>query len=191
MPRQKVGGLGTIKEKCHLWERCESRQSFHGVPPGRLSSAYNLPTVLRSDGYDVAGAKLRLKNVPLQAVNGEGGFAGVNLELTRLKFRYSESRTTLESRFIVGWRSAQWLFAANPIVGAGLSPGYAGQRPDFSLGTQISRRIAPDYALGLKRTASSGPSGGRWLGRSRIIGSSWPLMLTAGRGSSMSGLATV
>ncbi|GAC1524763.1 MAG: hypothetical protein NVS2B4_00090 [Ramlibacter sp.] len=118
-----------------------------------------LPSVLRSSRYELAGAKVRLKYLPLQPSESQGAFAGVNLELSRLKYRYSESRTSLESRFIVGWRGREWLMAANPIVGAGLSPGYAGQRPDFSLGAKVSRRVSAGLAAGVETYSQMGPIG--------------------------------
>jgi hypothetical protein len=108
-----------------------------------------LPTVRRPDGsYDLAGGKVRLKWLPLQPGDGTGAFGGVNFELSRLAFRYSESRTSLETRFIAGWRNPDWLVAVNPVLGFGLSPGFRGQRPDFDLGLKVSRRVGEGIAGG-------------------------------------------
>ena len=109
-----------------------------------------IPTVLKPNGvYDMAGGKLRLKWLPLQPQDGRGPFAGVNFELSRLAFRYSESRVTGESRFIFGWRDPVWLVAVNPILGYSLSPGFRG-RPDFDLGVKVSHRITEGIAGGVE-----------------------------------------
>jgi hypothetical protein len=119
-----------------------------------------LPTLRDAQGhFDVAGLKLRLKWLPVQPADGEGAFAGVNFELSRLARRYSESRTSLEARFIAGWRSPEWLLAVNPILGFGLSDGFAGQRPDVDLGVKLSRQFAPSWAGGLELHSGLGPLG--------------------------------
>jgi hypothetical protein len=124
-----------------------------------LEAGLYVPTVLRPDGqYDIAGGKLRLKWIPLQPDQGRGAFAGVNFELSRLAFRYSQSRDTLETRFIGGWRSPQWLVAVNPVLGFNLSPGYRG-RPDFDLGAKVARTVASGVMAGLEYYTSLGPLG--------------------------------
>jgi hypothetical protein len=124
-----------------------------------LEAGLYLPTVLRSDGqYDVAGGKLRLKWLPLQPDEGQGAFAGVNFELSRLAYRYSESRDTFETRFIAGWRSPRWLLAVNPVLGSNLSPGYRG-RPDFEVGAKVARKVAAGLAAGVEYYTARGPIG--------------------------------
>jgi hypothetical protein len=119
-----------------------------------------LPTVRRPDGsYDLAGGKVRLKWLPLQPGDGTGAFAGVNFELSRLAYRYSESRTSLETRFIAGWRNPDWLVAVNPVLGFGLSPGFRGQRPDFDLGLKVSRRVGEGIAGGVEAYSGRGELG--------------------------------
>ncbi len=119
-----------------------------------------VPTLRDQQGrFDVAGLKLRLKWLPLQPVDGRGAFAGVNFELSRLAQRYSESRTSLETRFIAGWRSPDWLLAVNPILGFGLSDGFAGRRPDADVGVKLARRLAPGYSGGLELYSGLGPIG--------------------------------
>lgn len=124
-----------------------------------LEAGLYVPTVLRPDGqYDVAGGKVRLKWLPFQPVDGHGAFGGVNFELSRLAYRYSESRDTLETRFIAGWRSPLWLLAVNPVLGFNLSPGSRG-RPDFEIGAKVARKVAPGLAAGVEYYTAQGPVG--------------------------------
>ncbi|WP_427914988.1 hypothetical protein ACPWT1_08765 [Ramlibacter sp. MMS24-I3-19] len=116
-----------------------------------------VPALLRPDGTpDVAGAKVRLKWLPLQPENGRGAFGGVNFELSHLGRRYSESRTTLESRFIGGWRDPDWLVAVNPILGFALSPGFRGGGPDLELGVKVARKLVGGVAGGFEYYTSRG-----------------------------------
>lgn len=116
-----------------------------------------VPALFRPDGTpDVAGAKLRLKWLPVQPENGRGSFGGVNVELSHLARRYSESRTTLESRFIGGWRDRDWLVAVNPILGFALSPGFRGGGPDLELGVKVARRLVDGVAGGFEYYTSPG-----------------------------------
>lgn len=117
-----------------------------------------VPTALRPGGqYDFAGGKLRLKWLPLQTQDGVGTFAGVNFELSRLAYRYSESRTSMEARFIAGWRNANWLLVANPTFAINLSPGYRGA-PDFDLQLKAARRIGAGLAAGVEYYGGMGPA---------------------------------
>lgn len=119
-----------------------------------------LPTIWAPGrGYEAAGLKLRAKWLPLQATDGTGVFAGVNVELSRLAQRYSESRTSAEARFIAGWRDADWLLAVNPTFGFDLSPGFRGQRPGFDLGMKVSRRVGEGLAAGVETYSGLGPAG--------------------------------
>jgi hypothetical protein len=124
-----------------------------------LEAGLYLPTALRPDGhYDVAGGKVRLKWLPLQPDQGTGAFAGVNFELSRLAYRYSESRNTLETRFIAGWRAPLWMVAVNPVLGFNLSPGSRG-RPDFDVGVKASHHVAEGLGAGVEYYTSRGQLG--------------------------------
>jgi len=109
---------------------------------------------------EIAGLKLRLKWLPLTPPEGgSGAFGGVNLELSRLARRYSESRSSMEARFITGWRSPEWLLAVNPILGFNLSDGMASDRPSFDLGFKAARTVAAGYAAGAELYLAPGALG--------------------------------
>ena len=123
-----------------------------------LEAGLYLPSVLRPDGrYEAAGAKVRLKWLPLQAGTGGGAFGGVNVELSRVARRYSQSRVSMETRFIAGWRDRDWLFAVNPSLEFGLSDGFGGRRPDFTTGVKAARRVGDGLAAGVEYYRTSGP----------------------------------
>ena len=104
-----------------------------------------------------AGPKLRLKWLPLQTdEGGQGWFAGVNVEYARVAPQFEQSRYALELRPIIGYRTRDWLFAANPILGWDLAgPAHDG-KPDFSPSMKVARDIAPGVALGVEYYAELG-----------------------------------
>lgn len=131
----------------------------YGLGHGLEAGLY-LPAAINANGHaDLAGLKLRLKWLPFETVDGHGAFGGVNVELSKLAQRYSLSRWSAEARFIAGWRSADWLLAANPTLGFDLSDGQAGGRPGFSLGLKAARRVLEGVAAGLELYSDSGPLG--------------------------------
>ena len=106
-----------------------------------------LPTVARASGqYDVAGAKIRLKWLPLHPE--EGFYFGLNTELSRMAQIYSEARTTAEFRFIGGWKSGPWLVGVNPIFDFALSDATRSKTPDTELAFKASREVLPGVGLG-------------------------------------------
>jgi hypothetical protein len=120
-----------------------------------------VPTVRAADGsYYLAGAKLRLKWLPLQAgQDGQdkgGWFAGVNGELGRITRRFDTSRSNLELRFIAGWKNADWLLAVNPIFGWALSDGQREGTPEGTLSLKVARNVAQQLALGLEYYSAYG-----------------------------------
>jgi hypothetical protein len=130
-----------------------------GIAPA-AEVALSVPTVVRPDGrYEAAGAKVNVKWVPLRPVDGVGAFAGVKAELGHLAFRYSQSPTSLETRFIAGWRNADWLLAVNPALAFGLSPGWRARRPDLALAVKVARNVRPGIAGGVELYATPGPLG--------------------------------
>jgi hypothetical protein len=141
----------------HAWRY--TPEFSYGLSPEVELGLY-LPMLRDPQGhFDIAGVKLRLKWLPLQPKEDGGAFAGVNFELSRLAQPYSESRTSLEARFIAGWRNPDWLLAVNPILGFGLSDGFAGRRPDVDLGVKVARRLGQGFSGGLELYSGLGPIG--------------------------------
>lgn len=125
-----------------------------------LEAGLYLPLAADADGrWALAGAKLRLKWLPVQVRDGRGGFGGVNVELGRLRPAYTEQRNGGEARFIAGWRGAEWLLVANPILGFALSGPGSGGRPDFELGLKAVRHVAEGLSAGVEYYAGTGPIG--------------------------------
>ena len=98
-----------------------------------------------------AGAKLRLKWLPVRPAEGQSGwFLGANTELSRLKKKFSQSRSSLELRLMGGWRDDDWLLALNPVFGWNLSDGLRSRTADFSLNAKATRTVAKGFAVGLE-----------------------------------------
>jgi hypothetical protein len=123
----------------------------YGLTPSWEAGLY-LPVSRDASGNtQLAGTKLRLKWLPLKPAEGEAGwFLGANGELSRMKQRFSESRTGFELRLMGGWRSPDWLFALNPVFGWNLSDGMRSRTADVALGAKLARTVARDVALGLE-----------------------------------------
>jgi hypothetical protein len=102
-------------------------------------------------GTHFAGPKLRLKWLPLQAgEEGRGWFMGANFEYGLVAPGFEQSRYAMELRPIVGYRSSDWLLAANPILGWSLAgPAHDG-KPDFSPSVKVARNVAAGLALGVE-----------------------------------------
>ncbi len=146
----------------------------------------------RGDSTRLAGAKLRLKWVPVHAEDHGGWFFGMNGELSRLQRRYSESRNGFELRTMLGWRDARWLVAVNPVLGWDLSGGYLGRAPETGLSTKVARTLgASGFAAGIEHYARLGtltdtlPSGRQSSTLYAVIdygGHGWELNFGVGRG---------
>lgn len=117
-----------------------------------------VPTSFDPEGRgSLAGAKLRLKWLPLHGDDGAPGwYAGANLELSRLQQRFSASQDSSELRTIFGYRAPCWLLAVNPVFGWDLSPGYRSGTPDFSLGIKATHDIAEKVAVGAEYYSEMG-----------------------------------
>ena len=122
-----------------------------------FEAGFYLPTILNAKAeYDVAGAKLRLKWLPVHSESNQGWFAGVNLELSRLQRKYSESQTTAETRFMVGRRTEDWIIAFNPILDFNLSGQYRKESPDLVGALKVARKVLPGLATGFEYYTSLG-----------------------------------
>jgi hypothetical protein len=110
-----------------------------------------IPTVRSADGdYYAAGAKVRIKWLPIQPTENSGWFSGVNLEVGQVRPQFAESLRSAEVRTIGGWKNKEWLLAVNPIFGWDMSTGYTHNAPDFTLATKVARKVSQSVALGVE-----------------------------------------
>jgi hypothetical protein len=110
--------------------------------------------------YALAGAKIRLKWLPVQPDEKKGGwFAGANCELSRLNTRFEQDHWSTELRTMIGYRDPEWLLAANPVFGWSLAGPSRTARPDFDLQLKGSREIAKGIQFGPEYYAGFGPLG--------------------------------
>jgi hypothetical protein len=117
-----------------------------------------LPYVRDAQGTThFSGPKLRLKWLPVkQAEGAPGWFMGANAEYAQVAPALDQSRYAVELRPIVGYRTKNWLFAANPILGWALTgPDHDG-KPEFSPAAKVARNVAPGMALGVEYYAGLG-----------------------------------
>lgn len=117
-----------------------------------------IPSSFDSAGRgSLAGAKLRIKFLPIKGTDEEGGwYLGANGELSRLQQKFSESRNSSELRIMMGYRDPEWLLGMNPVFGWDLSPGLRRGTPDFSLAFKASRKISEKLAIGAEHYADLG-----------------------------------
>lgn len=120
-----------------------------------------LPSERTADGsYLLAGAKLRLKWLPVQPAGKAGGwFLGFNGELSYLPAHFDLDRWGFELRSMIGHRTDRWLLAANPVFGWALSGPDRGGRPEAEFQFKAARTIAPGVAFGPEYYANFGPVG--------------------------------
>jgi hypothetical protein len=126
---------------------------------GGFEAGFYLPALVEANGRaDVAGAKVRLKWVPVHGDAASGGwFAGANAELSRVAARYSESRWGSELRLIGGRRIDGWTVGLNPVFDWALSDGRARATPDFNIGFKLARQVTAGVAFGAEYYADLGP----------------------------------
>ena len=113
-----------------------------------LEAGFYLPTAYDGHGgYALAGGKLRLKWIGLEAQTHAGWFAGANFELGHVAARYERATTAVELRTIIGRNTERWTFGFNPILDWGLSRGYGGS-PDLNLAFKLARTVATGVQIG-------------------------------------------
>jgi hypothetical protein len=129
----------------------------YGLTPDLEAGLY-LPTLRASGGsLYLAGAKLRMKWLPIHPHEGGGAFAGLNVELSQVAARFDRDRRTMEARPMLGWRSAGWLIAFNPTFDFALAGPDRSQPPDFSPSIKVARTVTDWAALGLEYYSDLGP----------------------------------
>ena len=122
----------------------------YGLTPDLEAGLY-VPTERASGGsLYVAGAKLRLKWLPLHPAPGGGAFAGLNVELSQVAQRFEFDRRTMEIRPMLGWHDPRWLIAFNPTLDLALAGPDRSRPPDFAPSIKVARATADGLALGLE-----------------------------------------
>ena len=129
----------------------------YGLPDDLEAGAY-LPLVHESNGdVRATGVKLRLKWVPIkQPDEGPGVFAGLNGELSQVRYQFESERRGLELRPIIGWRNTEWLVAANPVLDFALQGPQRHEAPDFAPSVKVARTVAPGIATGVEYYTQAG-----------------------------------
>lgn len=129
----------------------------YGITPSLEAGLY-LPFVFSADNQDrFAGPKLRAKWMPVRVDEaGNGAFAGVNFEYAWIDARLEQATRALEVRPIIGWRSADWLVAFNPILAFDLAGPQKSSTPAFEPALKVSRRIVEGLDAGLEYYAGFG-----------------------------------
>lgn len=119
----------------------------------------------------VAGARLRLKWLPVQPQDAHGFFTGVNFELGQVAHRFEQDQRVLEVRPMIGWRSPNWLVAANPAVDIALMGPDKGSSPDFAPSLKVARTVTSWAALGFEYYSDAGDIAGLdpWPQQSRQL----------------------
>jgi hypothetical protein len=115
-----------------------------------LEAGFYLNTVVNNSTWNYAGAKARLKWLPVTEEKGYPLFAGVNVEVSNTLPQYEPSRYNSEARFIFGKHVDKWLFVINPIFDQPLSQPYVHQSPYFNTAIRVSREVTSDLALGVE-----------------------------------------
>jgi len=113
-----------------------------------------LPTAASGEGAYGNGVKVRVKLVSPRD-RGARFFWGVNVELGRVARRVSEEAWTVELRPILGFRSARWLAAFNPILGFPIRSDTLA-RGEIEPAVKVGREVRRGLMLGLEYYAALG-----------------------------------
>lgn len=132
---------------------------FRITPEFAYGFSYNLegglyvPFLRDADGIWYSElARLRLKYI---GDNREHGFYwGINFELGPSTIRTSETRWNLETRPILGYKTDNWNFTINPIVGVALSGD--SNTPGFSPAFKISRKATEKTWINIEQYSDYG-----------------------------------
>lgn len=129
--------------------------------PGGFEAGFYLPMERTGGGsYLLAGAKARLKWLPVRPDEKLGGwFFGLNGELSYLPAHFDQAQWGFELRTMAGYRGPDWLLAANPVLGWGLSGPDKSGRPEAELQLKASREIMRGVSFGPEYYADFGPLG--------------------------------
>ena len=130
----------------------------YGLTPSLEAGLY-LPFVFgAADRNRFAGPKLRAKWMPLRVdEEGNGSFAGVNVEYAWVSGALEQATRSMELRPIMGWRDSDWLIAFNPIFAFDLAGPAKGSAPAFEPSLKVARGVARGIAAGLEYYAAWDP----------------------------------
>jgi hypothetical protein len=121
----------------------------------RLELGMYVPMIKASgSGASVEGVKGRVKY--LVASDDAPFYWGVNFELGRVALHTESSHWNAELRPILGYRSGNWEFIANPILGSALSDG-ASRVPEFEPAFKIAYELGENRSVGLEHYSALGP----------------------------------
>lgn len=128
------------------------RQTFefsYGVSR-TLEAGMYVPTLIDRNGhYDLGGIKFRMKWLPVQLKSDNTGwFGGLNIELSRVRLKYSQSRYGGEARFIIGHWGKNWHETINPTLGFDFSGPDGSAEPGLELGVKIAHQIVKHLWFG-------------------------------------------
>jgi hypothetical protein len=129
----------------------------YGMTPDLEAGLY-VPAVRASGGsLYVAGARVRLKWLPLKpAEGGAGAFAGLNFELSQVAARFERDRRVLEIRPMLGWHDPSWLIAFNPVLDVFLAGPDHDHPPEFAPSLKIARSVVDWAAVGVEYYVDAG-----------------------------------
>lgn len=132
----------------HAWRA--TAEFSYGLAPGWELGFY-IPTVLTRDNtYYVTGPKIRLKWLPVRLQDGEGYFAGANVELAHVDQRFDQSTRAAELRPIFGYQNARWLLAVNPVLDWSLAGPDKSSVPEFAPSFKVARSVLPWLRAGVE-----------------------------------------
>lgn len=142
----------------HAWRY--TPEFSYGLTPSLEPGLY-LPFAFGPGGRErFSGPKLRLKWMPVRVdEEGNGVFAGVNFEYAWISKVLEQATRAGEVRPIVGWRNADWLVAANPILEFELAGPNKGRRPSFAPAVKVARGVVEGLDAGLEYYGDFGTVG--------------------------------
>lgn len=120
-----------------------------------LEGGLYVPVLRDADGKWYSElARLRIKYIGDNRDNGY--YWGLNFELGPSTIRTSVERWNLETRPIMGYKTDDWNFTVNPIVGLTLSGN--SHVPGFSPAFKMSRKVTEQSSLNIEHYSDFGPT---------------------------------
>jgi hypothetical protein len=142
---------------------------YYGLSDTLEIGLYVLTTTAPGGVPNFDGNKLRLKYIAPHD-DAEGAFWGANFEIGKTSLRVAEDPWNAEAKGIVGYRSGNWLVAANLNLDWGVS-GPVNIPVSLDIDTKLAYKAGADYQLGFETYSEIGPlkSPGRLDQRSQML----------------------